>query len=319
AYYRTEHGLHNELKVPRPQRRAGQSETPAAIRIAPRIVTDCDVVVVGSGATGGWAAKELTEAGFSVLVLESGASLAPDEHSRDKRLPYQLPLRNMLDADWQFKERQPVQSKVWACDEYSQKFFVDDIDNPYETPDKKDFIWVQGSRVGGRMNVWGRQVYRYSDADFKAADLDGFGENWPISYSDLAPFYDEVEDFIGVSGSTEGLPQLPDGKFLPPMELTDGEKILKERVEARWNDRKVIIGRTATLTAPHRGRSACHYCGSCYRGCPTFSFFDSVSHTLSAAAQTGKLSLTSDALVTKVLVDQKTKLASGVEYVDKST
>src|SRR5262249_26192586 len=218
-----------------------------------------DAVIVGSGATGGWAAKELTEKGMRVLVLEAGRKVDPEKEFTEHAWPYEMRERALQRKP----ERQRVQSKCYACNEYGYQFFVDDIDNPYTTPDRKPFDWIRGRQVGGRTITWGRQSYRLSDWEFKAASRDGYGEDWPISYAELAPYYDRVEEFIGVSGGNDGVPNLPDGKFLPAMKMTCGEWLLKKAVERRWKDRHVIIGRAAILTRRHNGRAACHYCGHC--------------------------------------------------------
>jgi choline dehydrogenase-like flavoprotein len=277
-----------------------------------------DAIVVGSGATGGWAAKVLTEKGMRVLVLEAGRQIDPKKDYRMLTEPYELKYRGLAPGPV-YAPRQPIQSRCYAANEYSAHFFVDDIDNPYTTPEDKPFWWIRGRQVGGRSLTWGRQSYRLSDYDFKAAERDGYGEPWPISYSDLEPYYDQVEDFIGVSGSYEKLPQLPDSKFLPPMAMTCGEKILKKAVESRWNDRKVIIGRAAILTKPHQGRAACHFCGHCDRGCDTHSYYSSPGSTLPAAAKTGRMTIRPNAVVREIIVDANTGKARGVRVVNQLT
>lgn len=278
-----------------------------------------DAIVIGSGATGGWAAKELTERGMTVLLLEAGRTLDPTKDFHEHTWPYQLPYRNMVSQQWLFRERQPIQSKCYACNEYSHHFFVDDIDNPYTTPEDKPFDWIRCRILGGRTNVWGRQSYRLSDYELKAASRDGYGDDWPISYADLEPYYDKVEAFIGVSGSLEGLPQLPDGKFLPPMKMTCAEMQLKRAVERQWKDRRVIIGRAAILTAPLHGRAPCHYCGHCDRGCSTWSYFSSPGSTLPAALKTKRLTIRTNAVVSHILVDADTGKAKGVAFIDRLT
>ena len=185
-----------------------------------------DAIVIGSGATGGWAAKELTEKGLQVLLLEAGRQLVPAKDYKMLAWPYDLKYRNIIPQTTLFKDRQPVQSKCYACDEYGHQFFVDDIDNPYTTPSGKRFEWILGRQVGGRTLMWGRQSYRLSDYEFKAASRDGYGEDWPISYQELAPYYERVERFIGISGSIENLPQLPDSAFLPPMAITCDARVI---------------------------------------------------------------------------------------------
>src|ERR1700742_3302284 len=175
-----------------------------------------DAIIVGSGATGGWAAKLLAANGLKVLVLEGGRKITPATESTDHKCPYEIPFRGFGNQK-ELKRTQPVQSLGYGCDEYGHQFYINDIDNPYTTPPDKPFTWIRARQVGGRTIQWGRQSYRFSDYDFKAASRDGYGQDWPISYADLAPYYDMVEEFVGVSGSYENLPQLPDGKFLPPM------------------------------------------------------------------------------------------------------
>ena len=278
-----------------------------------------DAIIVGSGATGGWAAKELTEQGMRVLVLEAGRQLDPLKDYSEHAWPYELAHRNLTPSTQLYGKRQPVQAKCYACNEYGNKFFVDDIDNPYTTPADKPFDWIRGRQVGGRTIMWGRQSYRLSNYDFKAASHDGYGDDWPISYEEIAPYYDKVEAFIGVSGTAEGLPQLPDGSFLPGMKMVCGERLLKRAVEKRWPDRRVTIGRTAILTKPHNGRAACHYCGHCERGCTTHSYFSSPGSTLPAAAKTGRLTLQPNTIARHVIVDANTGRARGVAVIDQNT
>ena len=277
-----------------------------------------DAIVVGSGATGGWAAKILTEKGMNVVVLEAGRAIDPKKDYRMMTWPYELKYRGVMPGAV-YAPRQPIQSRCYAGNEYSAHLFVDDLDNPYTTPEEKPFWWIRGRQVGGRSLTWGRQSYRLSDFDFKAASRDGFGDDWPIGYRDLEPYYDQVEDFIGISGSVENLPQLPDSKFLPPMAMTCGERLLKRAVESRWKDRRVIMGRAAILTRPHQGRPACHFCGHCDRGCDTHSYFSSVGSTLPAAAKTGRLTLRPNSVVREILVDSNSGRASGVRVVDQVT
>lgn len=277
-----------------------------------------DAIVVGSGATGGWAAKVLTERGMTVLVLEAGRKLDEAKDFREHTFPYELKYRGLASGA-KYAPRQPIQSKCYAANEYGHHLFVDDIDNPYTTPEDKPFWWIRGRHVGGRSITWGRQSYRMSDYDFKAASRDGYGDDWPISYSDLEPYYNQVEDFVGISGSYENLPQLPDSKFLPAMKMTCGEHLLKKGVESKWSDRKVIIGRAAILTQPHQGRAACHWCGHCDRGCSTHSYYSSPGSTLPAAAKTGKMTLKPNSVVRELIVDTNTGKAKGVRVVNQLT
>jgi choline dehydrogenase-like flavoprotein len=277
-----------------------------------------DAIVVGSGATGGWAAKALTERGMTVLVLEAGRQLDPQKDFREHTFPYELKYRGLVSGE-KFAPRQPIQSRCYAANEYGNHLFVDDIDNPYTTPEDKPFWWIRGRHVGGRSVTWGRQSYRLSDYDFRAAERDGYGDPWPFSYKDIEPYYDRVEDFVGISGSYENLPQLPDSKFLPPMAMTCGERILKKSVESNFSGRKVIIGRAAILTKNHQGRAACHYCGHCDRGCTTHSYYSSPGSTLPAAAKTGRMTLRPNAVVREIIVDPNTGKASGVRIVNQTT
>ncbi len=275
-----------------------------------------DAIVVGSGMTGGWAAKELCAAGLRTLVLEAGRSIEPARDYVEHVQAWELPYRGY--GDRRTLERdQPVQRKCYACDEWSSKFFVNDLDNPYVTDEGTGFDWIRGRQVGGRSLMWGRQVYRWSDLDFAANAKDGHGVDWPIRYRDLAPWYDHVERFIGISGQAEGLSQLPDGRFLPPMELNCAERVVRDAMARAWGrDRVLTIGRCAILTQDHNGRAACHYCGPCERGCVTHSYFNSLASTLPAAAATGRMTLRPNSVVHSVLFDEGRDRATGVRVID---
>src|SRR5215469_9551090 len=275
-----------------------------------------DNLVIGSGASGGWVAKELTERGLNVLLLEAGPPRVPTRDFTEHVWPYQLKFRGFGNQQ-QLLRTQPIQRLCYACDEYSHQFFVNDLENPYTFPPDKPFMWIRGRQVGGKTFCWGRESYRYSDNEFKAANRDGHGEDWPINYRELEPYYDLVESFIGVSASYEGLPQMPDGKFLPPMALSCGGVMAKEIVERKFGWR-VMPDRVANLTVAHRGRPACHYCDQCQRGCHTASYFNSPSVTLPAAARTGKFILVSDAVVSDILIDSSGR-AKGVHYIDRNS
>ena len=211
-------------------------------------------------------------------------------------------------------------SKQRACDEWNAKFFVNDRENPYANDPDKPFIWIRGRHVGGRSLMWGRQVYRWSDLDFEANAREGIAVDWPIRYADIAPWYDHVERFIGVSGQAEGLAHLPDGQFLPPMELNCAERAMREALSAQWKgERLLTIGRCAILTRPHNGRAACHYCGPCWRGCITHSYFNSIGSTLPAAERTGRLTLRPNSVVESVLYDERRDRATGVRVIDGNT
>jgi len=275
-----------------------------------------DVLIVGSGASGGWVAKEVAERGLSVLMLEAGPPRVPTRDFTEHVWPYQLKYRGFGDQQ-RLLENQPVQRLCYACDEYSHQFFVNDHENPYTFPADKPFMWIRGRQVGGKTFCWARESYRYSDNEFKAASRDGYGEYWPISYKELEPYYDRVESFIGVSASREGLPQFPDGQFLPPMALSCGAVQAQQVIGQKFGWR-VMPDHVAVLTVPHRGRPACHYCDECQRGCFTASYFNSPSVTLPAAARTGKLTLVSDAVVSHVLMNRHGQ-AEGVHYIDRGT
>jgi choline dehydrogenase-like flavoprotein len=275
-----------------------------------------DALIVGSGASGGWVAKELAEAGMDVLMLEAGPPRIPARDFTEHTWPYQVRYRGFGDQRKLLAD-QPVQRLCYACDEYSYQFFVNDNENPYTFPPDKPFMWIRGRQVGGKTFCWARESYRYSNYEFKAAERDGYDQNWPFSYRELEPYYDRVESFIGVSGSYESLPQMPDGKFLPPMNLSCGEVLAKRVIESKLGWR-VMPDRVANLTVPHNGRPACHYCDECQRGCHTASYFNSPSVTLPAAARTGRFTLMSDCVVSDVMMDHQA-VATGVHYIDRVT
>jgi choline dehydrogenase-like flavoprotein len=279
-----------------------------------------DALVIGSGITGGWAAKELTEKGLNVLILEAGRPITPEVDYVEHVPAWELKYRAWDNRD-ERKRIQPVQREVYyACDEYSSKFFVNDLENPYTSDPGKPFTWIRGRQVGGKSITWGRQSYRWSDLDFEANLKDGIAIDWPIRYKDIEPWYDYVEDFIGVSGKAEGLPQLPDGKFLPPMEMTCAEHVVREALPKNFDDGRIMtIGRTAILTQVHRGRAACHYCGVCHRGCITRSYFSSLNSTLPAAEKTGRLTIRPFSVVHSLIYDATTRKVTGVRVIDGQT
>ena len=282
-------------------------------------MTDFDAIVVGSGMTGGWAAKELTELGLRTLVLEAGRPITPEHDYVEHKPPWEMPFRGLGDRR-AVSARQSVQSHSVSFDEWSHVFWTDDADNPYTTPADRPFHWFRARQVGGKSIIWGRQVYRWSDLDFEANLRDGIAVDWPIRYSDIAPWYDHVERFIGVSGQAEGLAHLPDGPFLPPMALNCVEQHVRESLQGRFGrDRLLTIGRVAVLTAPHHGRAPCHYCGPCHRGCITRSYFSSVNATLPAARATGRLTLRPFSIVRHLVYDAKTNRVTGVHVIDAET
>jgi choline dehydrogenase-like flavoprotein len=238
-----------------------------------------DTIVVGSGATGGWAAKKLTEAGMRVVLLEAGSKVTPKDFSEHTQ-PWQLPYLGM--SPKVLKDR-PIQGRCYACTEHNYQWFASDVDNPYVQ--EKPFWWIRQRALGGRTLSWGRQSYRMGDLDFKAASHDGYDVDWPVSYADMVPYYEEVEKYVGISGQAENLTQLPDSVFLPPMAMTCGEEILRDELKKKMG-RTVTIGRAAILTRNHNGRQACHYCGPCERGCQTFSYFASPWTTIKDAQAT---------------------------------
>ncbi|MCZ6901103.1 MAG: GMC family oxidoreductase [Bacteroidetes bacterium] len=283
-----------------------------------RQITSFDAIVIGSGISGGWAAKELTEKGLKTLILERGRSL---EHIKD------YPTTNS--APWEFKYRgevlpeikkdYPVQSTNYSFNDATKHFFVKDTENPYVNPENKEFRWIRGYHTGGRSLMWARQCYRWSDLDFEANAKEGIEIDWPIRYKDIAPWYDYVEKFAGISGQAEGLPQLPDGQFLPPMEMNCVEKYVKEKIQETWPDRTMTIGRVAHLTVPHNGRGKCMYRNLCYRGCPFGAYFSSQSATLPAATATGNMTLRPNSIVHSILYDEQKDKATGVRVIDGET
>ena len=278
-----------------------------------------DAIVVGSGITGGWAAKELTEKGLKTIVLEAGRNIVPEEDYVEHVPQWEMKFRGMGDRQ-NLAENQPIQSTCYACDEWSSKFFISDKEHPYTTDPGKPFRWIRGRQVGGRSITWGRQSYRWSDLDFEANLRDGIAVDWPIRYPDIAPWYDYVEEFAGISGEALGLAQLPDGKFLPPMELNCTERIVRSELAKHFGGERVLtIGRAAILTQDHRGRAACHYCGPCERGCITRSYFSSLNATLPAAEKTGRMTLRPFSVVHSVIFDEKTRRAAGVRVIDSQT
>jgi choline dehydrogenase-like flavoprotein len=278
--------------------------------------TTYDAIVIGSGITGGWAAKELTEKGLKTLVLEAGRPTVPEQDYVEHVPSWEMRFRGLGDRR-RLREDQPIQSTCYACDEWSSKFFVSDKENPYTTEAGKPFRWIRGRQVGGKSIMWGRQVYRWSDLDFEANLREGIAIDWPIRYADIEPWYDYVEEFVGITGQALGLPYLPDSKFLPPMELNCAEKVVQAGIAKHFGDERVFtIGRAAILTKDHNGRSACHYCGPCERGCITRSYFSSVNATLPAAEKTGRMTLRPYSVVHSLIFDASTRRATGVRVID---
>jgi choline dehydrogenase-like flavoprotein len=275
-----------------------------------------DVIVVGSGASGGWACKRLSEAGLKVALLEAGKPQS-DRNFREHTPAFDLKYRNL--APEILRKTRPIQSKFDVCSEYTYDWFANDVEEPYTTPAEKPFDWMGRVRMtGGRTNVWGRVCLRFSDWDFKAASHDGYGEDWPLSYKDLAPYYDLVEEYVGITGMAEGLEEIPDGKFHPPMPLLCQETLFRNRVKEKLG-RTVTLTRSANITKPINGRGACHYCGPCERGCATHSYFNSAFTTVADALRTGNCTLISNAMAYKVIADGENARARGVLFIDRNT
>jgi choline dehydrogenase-like flavoprotein len=275
-----------------------------------------DALVVGSGASGGWACKRLAEAGLKVVLLDAGPPQS-DKNFTEHMPAFQLKYRNQ--APEVVRRTRPIQSQCYACSEYTYEWYCNDLDEPYTTAPNMPFSWSARMRIGGgRTNVWGRLSLRYSDLDFKAASFDGYGVNWPLSYKDLAPYYDLVERYIGVAGRRENDPIIPDGVFQPDMGLTCSEVVFRERVKARLG-RTITPSRTANLTRPLNGRAPCHYCGPCERGCVTHSYFNSAFTTLADALKTGNCTYIPNAMVSKVMMDSERNRATGLLYIDRDS
>ncbi|SMO80924.1 GMC oxidoreductase [Gracilimonas mengyeensis] len=276
-----------------------------------------DAIVVGSGITGGWAAKELTEKGLKTIMLERGRNV---DHIEDYptmfKEPWELPNNDRLTQE-ELQDYQKQNRTGYTVRQSTKHWWVKDTEHPYE--EKKRFDWMRGYHVGGRSLMWGRQSYRLSNMDFEANAKDGHGVDWPIRYKDIEKWYDHVEKHIGVNGKKEGLPQLPDGQFLPPMEMNCIEELVRERIAKNYNDRIMTIGRSANLTQPHKGRGNCQYRNRCMRGCPYGAYFSTQSSTLPPAMATGNLTLRPHSIVTEVLYDPETQKATGVRILDAET
>lgn len=275
-----------------------------------------DAIVIGSGISGGWAAKELCEKGLKTLVLERGPIV---EHVADYKTmnddPWDLELRESLTPEERRKHYKGIRSGFIG--KSVEHFYANDAENPYT--EVKPFLWIRGHQMGGRSLLWGKQTYRWSDLDFEANARDGHGVDWPIRYRDIEPWYTYVEKFAGISGEPLGLPQLPDSHFLPPMELNCVEKHVKSRIEEQFPGRHMIIGRVAHLTEPLNGRGKCQYRNRCSRGCPYGAYFSSNAVTLPAAQATGNLTIRPYSIVQSILYDEDKGLATGVRIIDAET
>jgi choline dehydrogenase-like flavoprotein len=275
-----------------------------------------DAIVVGSGITGGFAAKELTEAGLRTLVLERGRNVRHvEDYTTAMLAPWELPYGNKATA--QDLADYPVQKDLYLFGQDSKHFLVKDTDHPYNPV--KDFRWFRGYHVGGRSLLWARHCFRWSDLDFEANLREGVGIDWPIRYKDIEPWYDRVESYIGVSGENAGLPQLPDGKLLPPFEMNCIEQHVRKRMRERFQDRQLIASRVAVLSQPHNGRGKCMSRNLCHRGCPFSAYFSSNSVTLPAAAATGRMTLRPFSIVHSLISDDDTGRATGVRVIDAET
>tara|TARA_B100001121_G_scaffold118774_1_gene104353 strand:- start:37 stop:1752 length:1716 start_codon:yes stop_codon:yes gene_type:complete len=283
-----------------------------------------DAIVVGSGISGGWAAKELAEKGLKVALIERGKNtIHGKDYLGEGKAPWDLPYHGKIPEDT-LNNEYFIQQQNYALNQSTKQFFVSDKENPYKTQKDKPFSWIRGYQLGGRSLLWYRQSYRWSEMDFAANKIDGYGADWPIRYKDIAPWYDYVETFAGISGSKEGLTQLPDGKFLPPMEMNCVELEVKKNIENKFPGRKMIIGRCAHLTKPTKehlelGRGQCQSRDECERGCSFGAYFSSLSATLPAARRTNNLTIFTDSIVHSVEYDKDNRRASGVKVVNSET
>ena len=275
-----------------------------------------DAIVIGSGISGGWAAKELCEKGLKTLVLERGRIV---EHVVDYPTmnldPWDMELRGGLTPEEQEKHYKNIRSGWVGKD--TEHFWADDAANPYT--ETKPFLWLRGHQMGGRSLLWGKQTYRWSDLDFEANAKDGNGVDWPIRYKDIKPWYTYVEKFAGISGEAMNLPQLPDSHFLPPMEMNCVEKHIKGRIEKEFSDRNMIIGRCAHLTQPHNGRGQCQNRNRCSRGCPYGAYFSSNAVTLPPANASGNLTIRPYSIVQSLIYDEAKEKVTGVRIIDSET
>ena len=283
-----------------------------------------DAIVVGSGISGGWAIKELTERGLKVLLIERGSeTIHGADYVGEGKAPWELPYRGAIPEDT-LNSEYFIQKQCYALNDATKQFFVNDRQHPYISDKKKPFSWIRGYQLGGRSLLWYRQSYRWSEMDFNANKLDGFGVDWPIRYKDIAPWYDHVETFAGISGSKEGLEQLPDGQFLPPMEMNCVELEVKKQIERQFPGRKMIIGRCAHLTQPTKehlelGRGQCQSRDECERGCSFGAYFSTLSATLPAAKRTNNLTILADSIAHSIVYDESDKRASGVRVINTKT
>lgn len=274
-----------------------------------------DAIVVGSGLSGGWAAKELTEKGLKVLLLERGWNLEHGKYETAMKHPWEFKYSGKITQKQ--REENPFLSRDYPFNEHNAHYWFNDSDAPYD--EEQRFDWFRPNIVGGKSIMWGRHSYRLSEMDFEANLKDGIAVDWPIRTKDIAPWYDYVEKFVGISGEKLGLSQLPDGHFLPPMELNCVEKEVRKGIESNFKGRTLTIGRVANLTVPHNGRGSCQYRNLCSRGCPYGAYFSSQSSTLPAAFATGNLTLRPHSIVNSVIYDENKGKATGVRVIDSQT
>ncbi len=275
-----------------------------------------DAIVVGSGISGGWAAKELCEKGLKTLVLERGRDVKHGDYPTATLNSWDFPNRDRVPLE-ELKKYEKQNRTGYTIRESTKHWWVNDLENPYS--EVKRFDWIRGYHVGGRSLLWGRQSYRWSDLDFEANIKDGHGTDWPIRYRDIAPWYDYVEGFAGISGQAHSLPQLPDSKFLPPMEMNCLETHIKDSMASKFTDRMMTIGRVANLTQPLHGRGSCQYRNRCIRGCPYGAYFSSNASTLPAAEATGNMTLRPHSIANSLIYDKDAKRATGVRVIDGQT
>jgi choline dehydrogenase-like flavoprotein len=275
-----------------------------------------DAIVIGSGISGGWAAKELCEKGLKTLVLERGRNVEHVKYyTTAMKEAWELPHRGELTPA--FRRENPILSQLYLADEATKQFLVRDAEHPYVQ--QAPFSWIRGYQVGGRSLLWARWTQRWSDLDFTANAKEGHAIDWPIRYAALAPWYSYVEKFVGIAGNRDGLPQIPDGEFLPPMEMNCLDLHLKQAIEARWPNRNLVISRTANLTRPIGNRGPCVYRDRCARGCPYAGYFSTNSATLPAAIATGNLTLRPFSVVHSIIYDDAKQRATGVRVIDTET
>ncbi|QJR82285.1 GMC family oxidoreductase [Alteromonas pelagimontana] len=283
-----------------------------------------DAIVIGSGITGGWAAKELCEKGFKTLMIERGRVVTHrKDYITEGKPPWEYPNRTKVDRELA-EEQYKIQKQCYAFNDGTKQFFGNDKDYPYSTSEGTEFSWIRANQLGGKSMLWHRQSYRMSEFDFLANSRDGHGNDWPIRYKDLAPWYEYVERFVGISGSKENLPQLPDSVFQPAFEMTAPEKYFAEKMKQEVPDKPVIISRCAHLTEPQQvqvdlGRMRCMARNECQKGCSFGAYFSTQSATLPAAALTGNLHIAPNSVVESLIYDEATNRVKGVRVIDNDT